>query len=71
MFLNWIIKLNFVQVFLYDSIGDLVDSLRVNFTTTATQHHQGAQQGEEPDVEGEDPAEQLPMEQLGCFDFCA
>lgn len=47
--------------------------MRVNFTTAATQHHQGAQQGDEPSpVEGEiADGDQIPMKQLECFDFCA
>lgn len=57
---------------LYNSIGELLDRVRVNFTTIATEHTNGAQSGEPGSGanNGTVLGANLPMKLLGCGDLC-
>ena len=69
--LNRFIAIPNESVRLYDGQGLLLDHILVNFTTTATQHTNGAQAGEEPDEEGEEVGATLPFQPMECWDYCA
>ncbi len=62
---------NECTISLYDAVGVLQDSLRVNFTTFATVHNYGAQGGEGPSINPNNLLNTTDATKLlGCSDFC-